>query len=168
MKQFEIKKLLDNKKFDTAVIIVNCVIIGILVVILIFMYLNAGETEKPVQNSGDVDVQFLIDEADAGMLEVYRVLLENSDFDLGDGVVFHFGEDGAYSGYFDADNRDVSGYHYAVTAGEKSDCTLTISNEDNSKYVEYTMSFDMDGNILLKYPGMEQCLVLKYWLVWWL
>ena len=31
-----------------------------------------------------------------------------------------------------------------------------------SKYVEYGMSFDTDGNIFLKYPGMDQNLVLKY------
>lgn len=162
MKRFEIEKLLDNKKFNAVIIIINCVIIGILIVILIFMHINASGTEKPVQNIGDVDVQTLVNEADAGMPDIYRALLENSDFDLGDGVVFHFGEDGAYAGYFDADNRDVSGYNYAVTVGEENDYTLTISNEDNSKYVEYSMSFDMDGNILLKYPGMEQSLVLKY------
>lgn len=162
MKQFELKKLLDSKKFNVTVISINFSLIVILLVILAFMHFKTGDTEKSVQNIGDINVESLINEADAGMPDVYRALLENSDFDLGNDIEFHFGEDGVYAGYFDADNKNVSDYHYIIAPDKEGNYTLTISNDDKSKYVEYSMSFDADGNILLNYPGMDQSLVLKY------
>ena len=160
MKHVKFKELLDSKKFNITVTIVNAVLIVGLVGYLLFLHFSASATGS-AQQIADVDVQEVLKEADASMPGVYTALIAGSDFDLGKGMEFHFGMDGTYAGYFDADNTSVKDYTYEVSAGEES-YKLTIYSADKAKYVEYQMSFDKDGHVVLTYPGMDKSLVLEY------
>jgi hypothetical protein len=162
-------QLLDSPVFNAVVTVVNGILIIVLVCSLIFVKRHSGSSDgSPVAGestsgqTGEVQVEELVKEADASMPGIYAALLQGSDFELSEGVEFHFGFNGAYSGFFDADNQYVESYTYSVYSDDSNVIWLKIENPDNSKYVEYQMSFDKDGNILLNYQGMEQGILLEY------
>ena len=95
------------------------------------------------------------------MPDIYTALIAGSNFDCGNGIEFHFGFENDFSGFFDTENANVEGYYYEVLSEGKS-VKLRILNTDKTKYVEYDMEFNSDGNILLTYPGMEQSILLAY------
>lgn len=167
MKQKETKgkKLLESKKFNLTITIVNLALIVLLVGCLIFMYVrNSGGKNSGQDGAKKIDevtVDQLMSEADESMLNVYKVLLQGSNFKLENGMSFRFGIDNTFSGYFDSDNTDVEGYLYDIIVGDSNAICLQIYNSDKSKLVQYEMSFDNNGNILLTYEGMDP-LVLAY------
>lgn len=181
MKQF-ISGLLDSKKFNIAVISINGILIIGLSCYLVVM--NVKITEKDFKEeqiiretdtegstsgsvdaeepmSEEIDVEELIYEADTSMLDIYSALIRGTDFELGDGIEFHFGFNGEYAGYFDVDNTSMENCTYEVTIKDNA-YVLFIYNENKNKYAEYQMSFDSNGNIILTYPGMDQSLLLEY------
>jgi hypothetical protein len=157
-------KFLDSKKFNVTVTIINGVLIVIFVGYLIFLNMNhsAGASIGDAQTVSSVEADSLIEEADASMSQIYAALLQGSDFKVSEGVEFHFGYNGEYSGYFDADSKNVEAYIYNVSADEDNNFWLRIEDDNKSKYVKYEMEFDQNGNIILTYPGMEQSFLLEY------
>lgn len=162
-------KLFESKKFNFIMITVNIVVIVGLVAGLIVVYANNNKNHSIDVPEGaantemvsDVDVDALVEEADKSMPGIYSALIAGSDFDCGNGIEFHFGLQNEFSGFFDAQNTNVEGYSYEVVSEGKS-VKLRIYNTDKTKYVEYDMGFNSDGNILLTYPGMEQSILLAY------
>ena len=164
------RKLLESEKFNVAIIVVNIVVIVGLVIGLIVVYINNNKSQS-IDTSGsninseivnDVDVDQLVEDADKTMPSVYAALIAGSDFDCGNGMEFHFGTKNEFSGFFDAKNTNVEGYFYEVVSENGKNIKLRILNTDKTKYVEYDMEFNSEGNILLTYPGMEQSILLAY------
>lgn len=167
MKQKETKgkKLLESKKFNITITVVNLTLIVLLISCLIFMYVRNtggnGSSQEGAKKIDEVTVDQLMSEADESMLNVYKVLIQGSNFELENGMCFKFEADNTFSGYFDSENKSVEGYMYDVVVGEQNTICLKIYNSDKSKSIQYEMSFDKSGNIVLTYPGMDP-LVLEY------
>lgn len=104
-------KLLESKKFNIAITAINVTLIVILIGTIVFMYKNSSP--DGAQKIDEVTVDQLINDADESMLNVYKVLIQGTTFELADGVRFNFGSDGTFSGYFDSDNSNVDSYSYA-------------------------------------------------------
>lgn len=168
MKHFSAKELLDSKKFNITVMAVNLVLIVVLASYLLISHSHfqkMSQTDDPGNNDATTtqeEVDQKLAEADSDVIEIYSMLLENSDFDLGEGIEFHFGSNGVYSGYFDAKNTSVENYSYEICLEDNKRINLVLYNPDKSKYVKYEMTFDENGNIVLTYPELEQSIVLEY------
>lgn len=164
----ELKQLLDSSKFNATITIINVVlIIGVVIWLIVSISGDAKKSEINVEgeNAGvvsDVDVDKLVSEADASMPGIYKALLAGSDFDCGNGMEFHFGFNGEFSGFFDANEKSVTGYTYEVLSENGKDFTLKIVSSDGKKYVEYGLKLNSDGNILLTYPGSDTSILLSY------
>lgn len=164
-------KVFKSKTFNFVMIVVNVLAIIILLIWLVVSVISGNEKQK-IENSGsnlnmeqnvdDVDVDSLVEEADKSMVGVYEALIRGTSFDCGNGVKFEFGFEGEYAGFFDAKNKEVTGYSYEVVVGDGKTLNLRIYNEDKTRYVEYAMKFNADGNILLTYPGTDQAFLLKF------
>ncbi|MBR2045001.1 MAG: hypothetical protein IJ958_02565 [Agathobacter sp.] len=164
-------KVFKSKTFNFVMIVVNVLAIVILLIWLAVSIIsdnekkeidNSGSNLNMEQNVGDVDVDSLVEEADKSMVGVYEALIRGTSFDCGNGVKFEFGLEGEYAGFFDAKNKDVTGYSYEVATGDEKTLKLRIYNEDKTRYVEYAMKFNSDGNILLTYPGTDQAFLLEF------
>ena len=135
--------LLNNRKFLVGMGIFNTILIlflGFYIVNRFFIPGRIGLTES-VQNN-QVEVSELSD--------TYTLLIEDNLFDAGNGIIFDFGSDGEFSGFFDADNMNVEGYSYQLVKREGVDF-LDIFNEDRSRSVSYEFSMLDDGSGITLY-----------------
>jgi hypothetical protein len=157
-------KLFDSTKFNVTVTVINIVLIVALVGYLVFLNLrySANNQSENAESQGAVEVDKIVEDADATMTGIYATLLQGSDFELMGNIEFHFGYNSEFSGYFDVDNKSVEAYTYNVFMDEDNNFWLRIENDDKSKYVEYLMEFDQNGNIILTYPSTNQKFVLEY------
>ena len=103
----------------------------------------------------------LLVKADEEMLELYIMILENSSFELDNGIMFRFYSEGQFEGYFDTESTDINGY-YEIAVDNDKNTVLVIYNEDKSKYVSYNISLDEAGNITLKNPVSNYEYVLEF------
>ena len=159
-------KLLESKKFNIAITAINVTLIVILIGTIVFMYIsNSKKTQNSspdgAQKIDEVTVDQLMNDADESMLNVYKVLIQGTIFEPADGVKFNFGSDGTFSGYFDSENSNVDSYSYEVAVNESNIICLNIYSPDKNKSVQYEMSFDSNGNIVLTNPGMDP-FILEY------
>ena len=150
-------KLLENKKFIVTVIILNCIVISILIGYLI----TTRVQEPPEKQSKMAEQEIVVDESDDELENIYMSLLEGSHFSLEDDIEFNFDENGMYSGFFDSKNKKVKEYQYSIAVKEEI-VYLQILNPDKSKMVEYEMSFDENGNLVLKHQDIENAIILSY------
>lgn len=77
-----------------------------------------------------------------------------------DNIVFSFGSDGSYSGFFDSSNLNVSDYWFDLSS-EDQDHFLNIYNSDYSIVVSYLIFINTKGNIELYYLQGNITLELK-------
>lgn len=151
--------LLEKKSFIVTVIVLNCIIIILLVSYLFFLKGRNRDADSPTIIAEEKQVNY--SDKDAEMADIYVSLLEGTKFDLGDGVFFSFGSEGKYTGFFDADHRNVKDYHYKIYIKEDY-ILLNIYNKGETQLVSYNMSFDKDGNMLLRHPGMRKTIKLEF------
>ena len=170
LKGLNLKNLLDSKKFDISVIVINAILILLLSVYLVFMHSNKNinsqfDTENIVgveSTEADESTRDLLQNADTLMGDNFFLLLtlNGGDYFLEDNVQFHFTADGRYSGFFDSNNLEVENYYYEVLYNGESQYVLRIKSTDNSRYVDYIMEINEDGNIVLMHPGNERSFIL--------
>lgn len=82
---------------------------------------------------------------------LYNDLL-SGDYEY-DGLEFHFGNDGKYSGFFDDSNPNVTDYTYEITT-DAENTVLNIYNDDDTAMVSYYLVFSDDyEEVTLIYSG---------------
>lgn len=153
-------KLLENKKIVTVILVLNCIVICILAGYLVYAKIDEFRTEEQLRETIKPET-ISINESDGDLSSIYMSLLQGSYFDLEDNVHFNFKENGEYSGFFDSENPDVSGYLYSIDVSNDA-VYLQIFNEDKSKVVQYEAGFDNEENVVLKHPDMETPITLSY------
>ncbi|MCI8377382.1 MAG: hypothetical protein HFH72_02550 [Lachnospiraceae bacterium] len=151
--------LLEKKSFIVTVIVLNCIVISLLTGYLFFLKEKNHSVNKPAVATEEKQVHY--SDKDAEMADIYASLLEGAKFDLGDGLVFSFGPEGIYAGFFDADNRNVKDYRYNINM-EGDNIFLNIYNKEETRLVSYDMSFDKNGDMLLRHPDMKETIKLKF------
>jgi len=152
--------LLENKKFIIIVLILNCIVACILVGYLVRAKISEQQTKNQVKKTANQET-VSIDESEDDLTSIYMSLLQGSHFDLGDDIHLYFDENGEYSGFFDSNNPDVSGYLYSIAINNET-VYLQIFNKDKSKVVQYEVTFDNEDNIVLKHPNMDEPIILSY------
>lgn len=158
----KLMKLLENKKFIVTVIILNCIVISILVGYLIIAKVQEHPEYSVSEKQSEIEErEIVVDESDNELGNIYMSLLEGSHFSLEDDIEFNFDENGMYSGFFDSKNKKVKEYQYSIAVKEEI-VYLQILNPDKSKMVEYEMSFDKNGNLVLKHQDIENAIILSY------
>jgi len=151
--------LLEKKSVIITVIALNCAVISLLAGYLFFLKGN----NQNAGNSGRIteERQAACSDKDAEMANIYASLLEGMDFDLGDRVVFSFGSEGKYAGFFDAGHKNVKDYRYGFKI-EGDSILLNIYNKEKTQMVSYGMSFDADGDVLLKHPDSKKTIRIEF------
>ena len=161
MKKINLWKLMDSPKFNCAFIVINLILIVILGSRVVSIYnrvSNNKHQNEVVEAQGQYesdeteeieDLSTLFVKADEEMLELYIMILENSSFELENGISFRFYSGGKFEGYFDSYSTNISGY-YEIAADSDKNTLLVIYNDDKSKYVNYYISLDENGNIILR------------------
>lgn len=150
--------LLEKKSFIVTVIVINCIVIFLLVGCLFFLKAKNQDTVSPIAIAEE---QVNYSDRDSEMANIYVSLLEGTKFDLGDGIVFSFGLEGKYAGFFDTDHKNVKDYHYKVDMKEDN-ILLSIYDKKETQLVSYNISFDQDGNMLLRHPDMKKTIKLEF------
>ena len=155
----KVGNMLEKKSVIIAVIVLNCIIISSLIGYLFFI---KGKGDN-VNNSNPVSEEKQIDysDKDPEMADIYVSLLEGTKFDIGDGIVFSFGSKGSYAGFFDANHKNVKDYCYKVCI-EEDNILLNIYNKEETQLVSYNMTFDKNGDVILKHSNMQQAIKLKF------
>lgn len=146
-------KLLNSNKFIFVVMILNIVVIVFLGAFIFFLKCK----EKPVltdMRENDTIDRFDYGYADDSLSNIYMALIENTSAELDNGLYYRFGEDGLFSGFFDADHPEVTNYKYKI-AIEQKDILLTIYNREETRSVTYTLLIMEDGGMALEYPGFK-------------
>ncbi len=154
-----INSLINNKKFLTVFLFFNIFLICCLG---IYVYNNFFRSSVVTVSDSEDEESFEKFDNISELSETYMLLVENTEFELEDGIIFNFGKNGEYSGFFDSENRDVEGYSYQIVKRNDKDY-LDIFNEDKSKSVSYEFSLLDDGSgISLYYEDSDSTIVLKY------
>lgn len=171
-----INKFMEKKGFKTAVCVVNvCLIFG-LIFYLILVYVERNglvNSESALSVEGkeymEVDAANAMDAAADQMVSVYYTLLQGSHADIGDDKNLQFGIDGNFSGFFDMEHPDVSGYTYEVLGLSESEednagyeANVNIYNPDKSAYVQYKLLFDDNLNMQLYYQDSKTYIPLSF------
>ena len=86
-------------------------------------------------------------------LSIYRKLLVGRYY-VYDYYLFDFTIDGAFNGFFDSEEQNVSGYLYEVLEID-NEPILRIINNDKSSYVDYVLKLTSDNKIILKYVNSD-------------
>lgn len=171
------KQFTERKGFKVAVGAINvCLIIG-MVFYLFVVYVERNVVGNNI-NSGttgsvegkeytEEDIANVMDAADDQLVNVYYTLIQGSYAEIGDNASMQFGIDGKFSGFFDADHPDVSGYTYEVLAPLEADnagceANVNIYNSDKSSYVQYKLLFDENSNMQLYYPDSKTYILLSF------
>ena len=164
-------KLKENMKtlFDSKKALVCIMFINIIIIVGLCLYLHSAFSRRisaeviKAENGGTITTESQdISKINSEMSNIYASLLSGSTFQPTDDVVLTFGTDGSYSGFFDADNKNVEGYSYEITLNNSSQYVLNIFNEDKSKVVSYNVSLDDDGNIVLNYKDSADGFILAF------
>lgn len=109
------------------------------------------------QNEKDASADMTVSNDMSGL---YSSLLLGK-YKVGQGIVFEFQSDGSYSGYFDDQHPDVTGYTYTLKY-DGSNYLLSIFNERKSAKVTYYVILTDDAGIILKYPQSNVEIKLEY------
>jgi hypothetical protein len=152
-----------KEKLTKWLIRLNVVAVSVLLCLLILMIYDKTRNQKTVAEETVVSEDVVVEKKlDDSMSTLYQSLLEGWTYRIDEDIIFSFGRDNLYSGFFDKDNRDVQKYSYEIAMDEDSGGhVLNIYNENKSCMVSYEISLDSDGNILLGYPGTDKSFVLK-------
>lgn len=150
-----------SKKFIVPVLVVNVILIVCLSTHLYSTYSRRISTDAIASAKNEKVTNEDIGKINSEMSNTYLMLLSGCTFNPSEDVTFSFGTDGSYAGFYDSDNKNVSGYSYEVTLQDNS-YVLNLYNEDKSKVVSYNMTINEDGNIVLSYPGTDGEFVLSF------
>lgn len=82
----------------------------------------------------------------------YLSRLELKTFSDNNGLNFYFGLAGNYNGFFDSNNKYVSGYNYDVAVIDDK-TVLTICNETYTVKISYVLTFEDDCLMLYYAPA---------------
>lgn len=85
--------------------------------------------------------------------QIYTSLLPGV-YILEDGKSFSFTKTGAFNGYFNADNPEVTGYSYELSIDKDDNNIVTIYNPKKTESVKYILRFESTG-IVLKVPDSD-------------
>ena len=75
-------------------------------------------------------------------------------------MVYKFGMNGIYSGFFDDNSPNVSGYSYEIVVVNDA-AELSIYNVEKNKVVTYQILLLNDESIALYYPNSNLKIILK-------
>ena len=166
-----ISELFKNEKFIKRHMIVSTILILALVGYIVFLHSsNSGVVNgrTPAVKKGTVsegDISLMMADAEESLNNVYMNLLAGSRATFADGNVMVFSKNGEFSGYFNADNPNVSGYNYRVTtsADSKFQGVLNIFSRESSSYVKYNIVVTSDSSdIKLFNPSDNTYITLEY------
>lgn len=158
-----VKTLLNSKKALVCIMFINIIIIACLCFYLHSTFSRRISSDAIKAENGSATTESKdIAKINSEMSNVYSSLLSGWTFQPADDVLFTFGTDGTYSGFFDAENRNVEGYTYEITLNDSDQYVLNIYNEDKNKVVSYILSLDDDGNIVLNYKDSTDGFVLSF------
>lgn len=93
-------------------------------------------------------------------LELINNIIKDASLSAGN-LVFSFGSNGEYSGFFDSDNPDVEGYHYTLELKGINEY-LNIYNSDYTRMMSYRIDLSEDGDVLLYYDDNADPLQLTF------
>lgn len=79
---------------------------------------------------------------------------------INDSMVYKFGMNGIYSGFFDDNSSNVSGYSYEIVVVNEA-AELNIYNVEKNKVVTYQILLLDDESIALYYPNSNLKIILK-------
>lgn len=148
-------KLLKSKRGIQIIFGTNIIIICTLIGVLFYHHTSLKNTNlKEAKENNSYHA------SDQQVSDLYQNLIEGYDFQVGE-YSFDFGDDGSYSGFFDSDNTEVSGYSYECTM-ENDEEILRIYNEDATKNVTYKMNVLDNGDIQLFFEDDKEPIVLKF------
>lgn len=162
------------KSFNTKKLIVTLLVLNFVLLLglggYVLVKLNKDPELPVVENPNLEDFQIeakpgtevdaMIQSADNTMADVYAMLIKGTTFTVDENIVFSFGNEGDFSGYFDAENPNVVNYKYKVMSGNDKTYKLYIYNYDGG--VEYSMAFNSDGNVVLNEKNSGITYVLQY------
>lgn len=103
------------------------------------------------------DYQGTMDDA---ILDIYRNGLVGI-WHISTNMTFRFGEDGAYSGFFDSNIAEATNYTYQCIIDKKGVPTLCIYNKEKTAMVLYTLKLNDAGNIVLHFDSANIDIELK-------
>ena len=146
-----------EKRIQTMLICFNVIVISALICLLILKIYDKTHSRKisgvELVDSGTVDKQL-----NDSMSSLYISMLEGWSYQLDKNTVFTFKKDGAYSGFFDKDNKSIKEGSYDVTVDENGVYYLNINFK--MKSVSYEILLD-GSDILLQFPGASEPFVLS-------
>lgn len=79
---------------------------------------------------------------------------------INDSMVYKFGMNGIYSGFFDDNHQNVSGYSYEILVTDDQ-ANLFIYNSDKTQVVTYELLLFDDSSIAIIYPSANLKIILK-------
>lgn len=155
----KLNKVLDNKKYTIIVIILNIVVIAILVMTIISKTTASKETFQETESVQE-SVSKSVIATNNEHLELINNIIKDASLSAGN-LVFSFGSNGEYSGFFDSDNPDVEGYHYTLESKGINEY-LNIYNSDYTRMMSYRIDLSEDGDVLLYYDDNADPLQLTF------
>ncbi len=147
-------KLFNSRKFLIFVIILNICLICFLFFYL-FTHNNLFSENKEII---DEEQMQSITEKDDTLIEAWTDQLTGHYFVCEEGYSFEFGEDGAYQGFFDLSNTDITGNYAVVIYNNDMYLNLSSVNGDN---VSYLLGIDDDYNFYIEFEDSIITLVEK-------
>lgn len=147
----KIEGLLEKNSFIIIVIILNCAVLSFLVGYLATLRQKDNGNVKNCEITTEKHSDY--SDKDLELNQIYFSLLEGAKFNT-NGLVFSFGVGGKYEGYFDSSHKNVKDFQYQVDI-VNDDVLLNIFDKNESQMVSYNMSFDKNGDILLKRQNMK-------------
>ena len=145
--------LFEGKRYKYNILVANIVIAASLVVYVFASLLGVGHRTNKNSFSEVVASEYTADtsvtESADGMSGIYNMLINGTHADAGNGKVFYFGTEGIYSGYFDNQRTSVSNYSYEVVENESGVDCVNIYNPEKTQYVQYTLGFDENSNLVM-------------------
>lgn len=155
----KLNKVLDNKKYTIIVIILNIVVIAMLVMTIISKTTASKETFQETESVQE-SVSKSVIATNNEHLELINNIIKDASLSAGN-LVFSFGSNGEYSGFFDSDNPDVEGYHYTLESKGINEY-LNIYNSDYTRMMSYRIDLSEDGDVLLYYDDNADPLQLTF------
>lgn len=157
MKEKKLSDIFDERMIKILVLAVNGVVLVFLLVYIItrivIPQINGAGQISAVDTAAVAEANAEVEEvmtSDENLSSIYSDLLANTTFTTEDGMIFSFGENGSYKGFYDTNNPDVTGYSYDVQA-IGADIMLNIYDMDKENVVCYKMEFMNNGDIQLTY-----------------
>lgn len=154
-----LNKILDNKKYSIIIIILNIMVIAMLVA----MIASKISTRTEISEEAEADQEAIsksVIATNSEHLELINNIIKDSSLASGD-LVFTFGSNGEYAGFFDSDNQNVEGYFYTLDSKGINEY-LNIYNSDYTRMMSYRIDLDENGDILLYYDENAEPLKLSF------